>query len=69
MKPQRRGDTEEKRTKKKTCAKRKTKRMLLVKVFTFGKKVVGKAFLFKKKFLVKYGALPHDPASPVRAYV
>jgi hypothetical protein len=39
--------------KKKTCAKRKTKRMFLVKVFTEGKKVVGKAFLSNKKFLVK----------------
>jgi len=39
--------------KKKTCAKRKTKRMFLVKAFTEGKKVVGKAFLFKKKILVK----------------
>jgi len=29
----------------KTCAKRKKKRMFLVKVFTEGKKVVGKAFL------------------------
>jgi hypothetical protein len=37
----------------KTCAKRKTKRMFLVKVFTEGKKVVGKAFLSKKRFVVK----------------
>jgi hypothetical protein len=36
--------------KKKTCAKRKTKRMFLVKVFTEGKKDVGKAFLSKKRF-------------------
>jgi len=39
--------------KKKTCAKRKTKRMFLVKVFTEGKKVVGKAFLSKKRFVLK----------------
>jgi len=39
--------------KKKTCAKRKTTRRFLVKVFTEGKKVVGKAFLPKKRFLVK----------------
>ena len=26
-------------------------------------------FVGKKKNLVKCGALPHDPASPVRAYV
>jgi hypothetical protein len=37
----------------KTCAKRKTKGMFLVKVFTEGKKVVGKAFLSKERFLVK----------------
>ncbi len=53
--------------KKKTCAKRKTMELFLVKVFTkplqglrgrgaephIGKKVVGKAFLSKKRFLVK----------------
>jgi hypothetical protein len=31
--------------KKKTCAKRKTMEIFLVKVFTEGKKVVGNAFL------------------------
>jgi hypothetical protein len=45
------------------------KRIFLVKVFTEGKKVVGNAFLSRRGFLVKYGALPHDPASHVRAYV
>jgi len=39
--------------KKITCAKRKTMELFLVKVFTEGKKVVGKAFLSKKRFLVK----------------
>ncbi len=34
--------------------------LFLVKVFTEGKKVVGKAFLSKRKFLVKsHGFLPY----------
>ncbi len=43
--------------KKKTCAKRKTKITFLVKVFTESKKVVGKAFLSKKRFLVKISVI------------
>ena len=43
-------DAELRFRKKKTCAKRKTMELFLVKVFTEGKKVVGKAFLFKKRF-------------------
>jgi len=31
--------------------------MFLVKVFTEGKKVVGKTFLFKKRFLVKISGI------------
>jgi hypothetical protein len=42
--------------KKKTCAKRKTMKLFLVEVFTEGKKVVGKAFLSKKRFV--YYATP-----------
>jgi len=36
--------------KKKTCAKRKTMGIFLVKVFTEGKKVADKTFLSKKRF-------------------
>nr|QNO51128.1 hypothetical protein OLNPMGDC_00019 [Methanosarcinales archaeon ANME-1 ERB6] len=43
--------------KKKTCAKRKTMELFLVKVFTEGKKVVGKAFLSKNGFLVKISVI------------
>ena len=43
--------------KKKTCAKRKTKITFLVKVFTESKKVVGKAFLSKKRVLVNIYAV------------
>jgi len=41
----------------KTCAKRKTMELFLVKVFTEGKKVVGKAFLSKNGFLVKISVI------------
>jgi len=40
--------------KKKTCAKRKIQKGFLVKVFTAGKKVVGKAFFFKERFVLNF---------------
>jgi len=38
---------------RKPVLKRKTLELFLVKVFTEGKKVVGKAFLSKKRFVLK----------------